>query len=111
MAISDSSRDCIRKALEVLDIGEEEGGRPDAEAFQLWAKTKLDEAPYPLIGKQSEYWPLLEKVGNLLKIKFFLGPLKFFKTINSTYFLVNFVCSSTLKRNFFGEDLTLILWC
>jgi hypothetical protein len=49
VANSDSSRDCIRKALEVLDIGEE--ARADPDTFQLWAKTKLDEAPYPLIGK------------------------------------------------------------
>jgi hypothetical protein len=49
VAISDSSRDCIKKALEVLDIGEE--GKAEPEAFQLWAKTKSDEAPYPLIGR------------------------------------------------------------
>jgi hypothetical protein len=51
VANSDSSRDCIRKALEVLELGEE--GRPDPDTFQLWAKTKMDEAPYPLIGKRS----------------------------------------------------------
>jgi hypothetical protein len=52
VANSDSSRDCIRKALEVLDIGEE--ARADPDTFQLWAKTKLDEAPYPLIGKNEK---------------------------------------------------------
>ena len=53
MAISDCSRDCINKALESLEVSQEENEiAKDPSQFQLWVKTKLDESPYPLIGHE-----------------------------------------------------------
>ena len=59
VSISDCARDCIAKALETLELPGESGagsggavqpGEPGE--FQLWVRTKLDEAPYPLIGHE-----------------------------------------------------------
>ena len=50
VSIGDSSRDCISKALECLEISDSPA--PNPADFQLWVKTKLEESPYPLIGHE-----------------------------------------------------------
>ena len=50
MSIGDSSRDCIQKALDILEISD--SPNPNPAEFQLWVKTKLEDSPYPLIGHE-----------------------------------------------------------
>ena len=50
MSIGDSSRDCIKKALDCLEVSD--NPNPEPAEFQLWVKTKLEESPYPLIGHE-----------------------------------------------------------
>lgn len=49
VSVDDSSRDCIRTALKALDLLGTDQKDTD---FQLWVRTKFDEAPYPLIGHE-----------------------------------------------------------
>ncbi|XP_059082791.1 uncharacterized protein LOC131880234 isoform X3 [Tigriopus californicus] len=49
VSVEDSSRDCIRTALKALDLLAADQKDTD---FQLWVRTKFDEAPYPLIGHE-----------------------------------------------------------
>ncbi len=48
VASNDTARDCIRLALKALDVTESS----DSSEFQLWVRTRADEAPYPLIGHE-----------------------------------------------------------
>jgi len=50
VSIGDSSRDCIQKALDILEISD--SPNPNPAEFQLWVKTKLEDSPYPLIGHE-----------------------------------------------------------
>lgn len=50
VSIGDSSRDCIKKALDCLELSD--NPNPNPAEFQLWVKTKLEDSPYPLIGHE-----------------------------------------------------------
>ena len=62
MSVDETSRDCVRSALcalaPILANGDKENDAPNgtgthsAADYQLWVKTKAEEAPYPLIGHE-----------------------------------------------------------
>lgn len=57
--LEDTARDCIRSSLQSLDLkpsasasSESSPGSDLSSGFQLWVRSKAEEAPYPLIGHE-----------------------------------------------------------
>ena len=51
--VEDTARECISSALKTLELSENNADVDSmVKDYQLWVRTKADEAPYPLIGHE-----------------------------------------------------------